>query len=262
MTESMKRVILQMSFCLMAGMLVMSCTTKTSRVQVFTVGGVQFTMIPVQGGTFTMGATEEQDAGVDDSEKPVHKVTLSDYYIGETEVTQALWEAVMGSNPSHFRGVNNPVEQVSWNDCHKFIAKLNAMTGQQFRLPTEAEWEFAARGGNKGKVTKFAGSDDIDSVAWYNESLKKGSTHEVKVKQPNELGVYDMTGNVWEWCSDRFGVYLEEPQTDPRGSSDGIFRLIRGGGWVSPVERCRVSSRMPDGIPTLRIHFVGLRLAL
>ena len=169
----------------------------------FEANGVSFTMIPVEGGTFTRGATSEMTEP-SDWEKPTHQVTLSSYYIGETEVTQALWKAVMGSNPSWFKGDDLPVEKVSWDDCQTFISKLNALTGKNFRLPTEAEWEFAARGGNQSRHTQFSGSSRIDDVAWY-DGNSGDKTHPVKTKQPNELGIYDMTGNVWEWCQDWYG---------------------------------------------------------
>ena len=179
--------------------------SKTEKGEVFTIGSIVFKMIYVEGGTFMMGANEE-DSEASDDERPVHKVTLSSYSIGETAVTQALWEAIMGNNPSHFKGANRPVEKVSWDDCQVFIRKLNEKTNRKFRLPTEAEWEFAARGGNKGKNYKYAGSNIIDNVAWYHEN-SGNETHPVAQKQPNELGIYDMSGNVWEWCQDRYGKY-------------------------------------------------------
>ena len=144
-----------------------------------------------------MGATSEQGEYANDLEKPVHKVTLSDYYIGKTEVTQALWEAVMGNNPSAFKGENLPVECISWNDCKEFISKLNALTGKTFRMPTEAEWEYAARGGSKSRGYKYSGSGNIDEVAWHKDNSEE-KTHEVGTKRPNELGIYDMSGNVGE----------------------------------------------------------------
>ena len=174
-----------------------------------TVKGVSFKMIRVQGGTFTMGCTSDLETGCLDDEIPPHKVTLSTFYIGETEVTQELWKAVMENNPSYFKGNNKPVEQVSWYDCQEFIRELNQLTGKKFRLPTEAEWEFAARGGTKSAGYIFSGGHDIGSVAWYTENAyDKGEnnsdygTHEVKTKKPNELGIYNMSGNVREWCSD------------------------------------------------------------
>ena len=226
--------------------------------ETITVKGVSFDMIMVEGGTFTMGATSEQGNDVESDEKPTHLVTLSDYYIGETEVTQALWKAVMGSNPSSFKGNSNPVESVSWNDCQEFIRKLNSLTGRTFRLPTEAEWEFAARGGNKSKGYKYAGSNSIDNVAWY-LSNSSSTTHAVKTKSPNELGIYDMSGNVWEWCQDRYGFYSSNAQTNPKGSSNA-YRVLRGGSWSYFARRCRVSDRYCDS-PDSRETF-GLRLML
>ena len=216
-------------------------------------------MVYVEGGTFTMGATSEQKKP-DDDEKPTHRVSLSSFYIGKYEVTQALWKAVMGSNPSRFEGDNLPVERVSWNDCQTFLRKLNAMTGKNFRLPTEAEWEFSARGGNLSRGYQYSGSKKIDDVAWYrNNSGSK--THNVGTKAPNELGIYDMSGNVWEWCQDWEGSYSSSAQTNPKGPSCGSFRVVRGGGWNFIAGCCRVAFRIyyaPDasGGP------VGLRLAL
>ncbi len=227
--------------------------------QTFTVNGVRFTMVAVKGGTFTMGATyddAEVDAEVD--EEPAHEVTLSDYYIGQTEVTQALWEAVMGSNPSNHKGDNLPVENVSWDDCQVFIQKLNQLTGKQFRLPTEAEWEYAARGGRKSQGYKYAGDDYIGSVAWYSGNSGY-ETHPVATKQANELGIYDMSGNVWEWCSDWFGGYQSSSQSDPQGPSSGSRRVYRGGCSIF-AWGCRVSFRdcnTPDFCNTN----LGLRLS-
>lgn len=227
--------------------------------QTFTVNGVQFTMVAVGGGTFTMGATSEQGSDATDYEKPAHEVTLSDYYIGQTEVTQALWKAVMGSNPSNHKGDNLPVEQVSLHDCQVFIQKLNQLTGKQFRLPTEAEWEYAARGGRKSRGYKYAGSNDIGSVAWYWDNSGNG-THPVATKQANELGVYDMSGNVWEWCSDWYGDYQSSSQSDPQGPSSGSNRVRRGGGYYFIAMSCRVSYRSFNS-PGYRGGDLGLRLS-
>jgi len=243
-------------------------TPSPSQDRTFTVGGVQFKMIAVEGGTFTMGATSEQGSDANDIEKPTHSVTLSSYSIGETEVTQALWQAVMGSNPSYFSGSNRPVEEVSWNDCQDFITRLNAMTGENFRLPTEAEWEFGARGGNKSRGYKYAGSNSIDDVAWYNDnSYAKGSsspdygTHAVATKQSNELGLYDMSGNVWEWCYDWYGNYSSSAQTNPTGPASGNGRVYRGGGWYGYARDCRTSNRNCY-VPSGRSGDIGFRLAL
>ena len=213
-------------------------------------------MVRVEGGTFTMGATAEQGSDADDREKPTHQVTLSTYYIGKYEVTQAEWQAVMGTNPSRFKGNNLPVECVSWDDCQEFIRKLNELTGKQFRLPTEAEWEYAARGGNKSNGTKYAGGSDIDNVAWYG-----GTTmHPVGQKRANELGLYDMSGNVYEWCQDWYGDYSSASQTNPQGPATGDHRALRGGGWGSGARNCRLSYRRING-PGIGSSN-GLRLAL
>ncbi len=231
----------------------------TNEVMTFEANGVSFTMIPVEGGTFTMGATSEME-NPDDNEKPTHQVTLSSYYIGETEVTQALWKAVMDSNPSGLEGDDLPVEYVSWNDCQTFISKLNALTGKNFRLPTEAEWEFAARGGNQSRHTQYSGSSRIDDVAW-NRGNSGDKMHPVKTKQPNELGIYDMSGNVWEWCQDWNGDYSSYAQTNPTGASSGSRRVYRGGSWFYPPRLCRSSFRR-YGMPEVSYRTLGLRLVL
>lgn len=219
-----------------------------------TVNGVSFTMIKVEAGTFQMGSTSGRD-----NEQPVHQVTLTnDYYIGETEVTQELWQAVMGSNPSYFKGSKLPVEQVSWNECQTFIAKLNELTGKNFRLPTEAEWEFAARGGNASQGYTYSGSNTVGDVAWYS-SNSSSKTHEVATKAPNELGIYDMSGNVWEWCQDWYGSYNSEAQTNPTGPASGSSRVYRGGSWYNYDGYCRVACRYRATLPTY--YYLGLRLA-
>lgn len=224
--------------------------------QMFTVNGVSFTMIGVQGGTFKMGGTSEQVNPMT-NETPAHQVSLSSYMIGETEVTQALWKAVMGSNPSHYKGAKNPVEQVSWTDCHTFIEKLNAATGRHFRLPTEAEWEYAARGGKQSKGYQYSGSDLVSDVAW----CSKKKSHAVGSMQPNELGIYDMSGNVYEWCEDRYGEYNGSDQTNPKGPSSGPNRVNRGGCWGDLAGNCRSAFRNNYG-PDYRNDYLGLRLAL
>ena len=225
----------------------------------FTVGGVSFTMVYVPGGTFTMGATGEQGSDAWNDEKPTHSVTLSGYHIGQTEVTQALWKAVMGSNPSYFKGDSRPVENVSWNDCQTFISRLNAKTGKNFRLPTEAEWEYAARGGHSGG-SLYAGSDNISNVAWY-EDNSGNETHNVATKSPNSLGIYDMSGNVLEWCQDWYGDYSSSSQTNPKGPSNGVNRVFRGGSWYYDARYCRVSLRSLNA-PSLSCDCLGLRLVL
>lgn len=240
----------------------------------FTVNGVSFEMVAVKGGTFWMGAQNmdpfvaNYDIEAESNEKPSHSVTLGDYYIGRYEVTQELWEAVMGSNPSEFKGSVNPVEWVSWDDCQEFIKELNKLTGKTFRLPTEAEWEYAARGGSKSKGYKYSGSNDINSVAWYYEKHRavawycdNSGTHPVGGKTPNELGLYDMTGNVWEWCQDMYGSYSDDAQTNPQGPSSGSYRVLRGGGWSGHARVCRVSYR-GSYTPDYRRYDFGLRLAI
>ncbi len=222
--------------------------------------GINIEMVKVEAGSFDMGATSEMENPNED-EKPVHRVTLTNnYYVGKYEVTQALWQAVMGSNPSSFKGYDLPVETVSWDDCQDFISKLNAMTGKRFRLPTEAEWEYAARGGKKSRGYQYSGSNTLDDVAWYYGN-SGNKTHVVGTKHPNELGIYDMTGNVIEWCQDWYGSYSSSPQTNPIGAVSGSFRVYRGGGWFYSAGCCRSSSRdyrSPGG----RGNYLGLRLIL
>ena len=229
--------------------------------ETFTVNGVTFTMVMVEGGTFTMGATPEQGDEAIEDEKPAHQVTLSSYWIGQTEVTQALWQAVMGENPSDFPGdLERPVEMVSWPECQAFINTLNQITGKNFKFPTEAQWEFAARGGNLSKGYKYAGSNNLDDVAWYYyDGCTELTTHAVATKQPNELGIYDMSGNVKEWCHEDYAPYSSEPQTDPVGPSGVTNRVYRGGGWASTANECRVTYRYSN---RYWANSIGLRLAL
>ena len=229
--------------------------------QTFTVNGVSFDMVEVVGGTFTMGATAEQGSDAGKAEKPAHQVTLSSYMIGKTEVTQELWEAVMGSNPSEFNGSNLPVENVSWEDCQTFIRKLNALTDKNFRLPTEAEWEFAARGGNNSRGYKYSGSNTVSNVAWYKDN-SSSTTHPVATKAPNELGIYDMSGNVEEWCNDGYGDYTSASQTNPTVPNSGSSCVYRGGSWFYYAFACRVSGRGYTDETTLRGSDFGLRLVL
>ena len=222
--------------------------------------GISIEMVKVEAGSFNMGATPEMQVPYE-VEKPVHRVTLTNnYYIGKYEVTQALWQAVMGSNPSYFKGDDLPVEQVSWNDCQDFISKLNAMTGKRFRLPSEAEWEYAARGGKKSRGYQYSGSNTLGDVAWY-EGNSGSKTHAVGTKQPNELGIYDMTGNVYEWCQDWYGSYSSSPQTNPIGAVSGSSRVDRGGSWFFTAKHCRSSYRF-NLTPGYRLNFLGLRLVL
>ena len=211
-------------------------------------------MVYVSGGTFIMGGDESSD------QTPTHSVTLSSYYICKYEVTQALWRAVMGSNPSKFKGDNLPVEQVSWNDCQTFINRLNNYTGRNFRLPTEAEWEFAARGGNYSRHYKYSGSNYISDVAWYCDN-SGNRTHPVGTKQANELGLYDMSGNVWEWCSDRYGSYSSYSQSNPTGATSGFGRVERGGNWCGLARYC-CSSHRSYYAPGNSFDDLGLRLVL
>lgn len=196
-------------------------------------------MVYVKGGTFQMGSNDG-----DSDEKPKHSVTLSDFYIGKYEVTQKQWREIMGNNPSNFKNCDNcPVEKVSWNDVQEFIKKLNQKTGKNYRLPTEAEWEYAAKGGNQSKGTIYSGSNNIDEVAWYREN-SGSKTHPAGQKKPNELGIYDMSGNVYEWCNDWYGNYSAGSQRNPQGSSSGARRVLRGGSWGSIAGNCRVSNRI------------------
>jgi formylglycine-generating enzyme required for sulfatase activity len=230
--------------------------------------GVRFIMIHVEGGTYKMGATPEQGSDASSREKPVHQVTVDDFYIAQTEVTQELWMAVMGSNPSYFPGSLHPVEYVSWAECQDFITALNALTGWSFRLPSEAEWEYAARGGNQSLGYKYAGSNDVSAVAWYsgNDSWEtrgtgEHGTHDVATRMPNELELYDMSGNVHEWVQDWYGDYSSGSQVNPVGPSSGTARVYRGGNWYFDEWFCRVSFRNSVS-PTYHSHGIGLRLAL
>ena len=222
--------------------------------------GICIEMVKVEAGTFMMGATSEMKNPYDD-EKPVHQVTLTnDYYMGKYEVTQALWQVVMGKNPSYFKGDNLPVNYVRWKDCQRFISKLNSMTGRKFRLPTEAEWEYAARGGKKSRGYQYSGSSNISDVAWY-DGNSGDKTHPVGTKQANELGIYDMTGNVLEWCQDWYGSYYSSSQTNPTGATSGSRHVNRGGSWHSNVRRSSSSCRY-GVIYVDRDLDLGFRLAL
>lgn len=261
-------------------LLAMSATAMAqSMINIKVKNNLYIKMVYVEGGTFIMGATPEQGDEAFDREKPAHQVSVSSFYIGQTEVTQELWKAVMGKTPSYFNGelkskdnlnhnrvvfgidLSRPVEQVSWNDCQEFIKKLNKLTKKKFRLPTEAEWEYAARGG-KNMGYKYSGSNNIDDVAWYDVNCyDKGpfsedyGTHSVATKEPNELGIYDMAGNVCEWCQDYWSNYDGTP------NEYASCRVIRGGSWASKASLCRVSQRQNSG-PDMRIDIIGLRLAM
>ncbi|MBD5397246.1 formylglycine-generating enzyme family protein [bacterium] len=229
-------------------------------------------MVAVAGGTFQMGATSEQGDDAYDSEKPVHSVTLDGFYIGKTEVTQAQWEAVMGTTIAQQRdkagafklygvGDDYPMYYVSWEEAVQFCEKLSQLTGKTYRLPTEAEWEYAARGGQQADGTKYAGSNTIDDVAWYNDNSGK-QTHPTGMKKPNGLGLYDMSGNVYEWCSDWYesNYYSSSPSVNPQGSSSGSGRVSRGGGWYNNAVGCRVSRRL-NYAPDFRDYDLGFRVA-
>lgn len=228
----------------------------------FTIGDVTFKMKYVEAGTFQMG---------DSFEQPIHSVTITkDYYIGETEVTQALWKAVTGYSPAtdgnawssaYGLGDNYPAYYISYEDVQSFITKLNNMTGENFRMPTEAEWEYAARGGNKSKGYTYSGSNTIDDVAWYSDNSSKCS-HPVKTKSANELGIYDMSGNVWEWCSDWYGSYSSSAQTDPTGPTTGTYRVTRGGGWDGAATGCPCTLRNSNTPSARYFYVIGFRLAL
>ena len=264
------------------------CEPGAPHTETFTVNGVSFTMVTVEGGTFMMGATEEQGTtDPEDDEYPVHQVTLSTYSIGQTEVTQELWEAVMEDivdrshdlyeqlvHPSYISSKNGypenkqrPVEGIGSIEINVFISRLKYLTGLNFRLPTEAEWEFAARGGNLSKGYKYAGSNDIDEVAWYvNNSYLVGTgspdygTHTVGTKKPNELGLYDMSGNVWEICADREYYYTSDSQTNPAYPEGSSNYQGRSGCWNMAAKLCRVSNR--NFYPSYNVSSAGFRLAL
>ena len=273
-------IFLLLSFC----SLMISCSDnepEAPKTETFKVNGVSFTMVKVEGGTFLMGETAEQDTASYFNKPSPHMETVADFSIGQTEVTQALWQAVMGENPSRFSGKNGypedlqrPVEYVSWKSCKEFITRLNELTGKEFRLPLEAEWEYAARGGNKSHSYRFAGSNTIDDVAWYaynwfsnytnnyseiEEFDSLAETNSVALKAPNELGLYDMSGNVCEWCEDLWGSY-------PYGPYEGTWRVIRGGSYVDKPELCTVAYRSAYRALSNGYNYysssVGLRLAL
>ena len=225
-----------------------------------TTNSLNLEMIYVEGGAFTMGCTREQGNDCFADEKPAHQVILSSFYIGKYEVTQAQWKAVIDSNPSIFKGDNLPVENVNWHEVQQFIKKLNAMTGKNYRLPTEAEWEFAARGGNKRQSNRYSGSNTIDEVAWYVSNGDR-KTHPVGIKMPNELGIYDMSGNVFEWCQDWYGEYSSGTQRDPKGAPSGLYRVLRCGSWTYLAQFCRVSRRGYSA-PDKRSNGGGFRLVL
>jgi len=215
-------------------------------------------MVLVKGGTFTMGSPENEEGRYDNETQ--HEVTLSDFLIGKYLVTQNLWQEIMGDNPSHFIGDDLPVEQVSRDDIQIFLKKLNKLYPEKnFRLPTEAEWEYAARGEPLSKGFLYAGSDDLEEVGWY-AGNSDSKTHPVGQKIPNELGLFDMSGNVWEWCADWFGDYSKEISFGIINPENGTYRVIRGGSWYSLLRGCRIACRgywLPGG----KHNYLGFRLA-
>ena len=227
---------------------------------IFIANNVLIEMVRVEGGTFTMGATAEQASDAFSDELPTHKVTLSPFLIGKYEVSQTLWLAVMGENPSVNTGINLPVDNVTWNECQTFITKLNELTGKNFRLLTEAEWEYAARGGNKSKGYKYSGSNNLGDVAWYIDN-SNNTSHAMGTKAPNELGIYDMTGNVMEWVSDWKGSYSSGAQTNPTGPDSGTYRVNRGGSYGNVERLSRITNRNSID-PNMSSKTMGLRLCL
>ena len=260
------------------GYIVFSGNSLTDTVYIYqggdfteTIKGMSFDMVYVEGGTFQMGATSEQGRDYYSDEIPVHSVTLSDYYIGKFEVTQGLWEKVMGTTIHEQRikagysstngvGSDYPMYYVNWEEAQEFCTRLGQLTGKNYALPTEAQWEYAARGGVKSRGYKYSGSNTIGNVAWYSDN-SSSSTHPVATKQPNELGLYDMSGNVWEWCSDWYGSYSSESQSNPTGPSTGSNRVLRGGSWCNSARNCRVSFRNYS-YPSNRSFNDGFRFVL
>jgi sulfatase modifying factor 1 len=235
---------------LLVSFLLQQCSVQKKQVPTPSGSDYSIEMVYVQGGTFMMGCTSEQ-SNCEDNEKPARKVTLSSFSIGKYEVTQAQWRAVMGHNPSRFSGCDRcPVEKVSWDDVQEFILKLNQKTGKKYRLPTEAEWEYAARGGSQSKGYQYSGSNNIGSVAWY-DGNSGNKTHTVGSKSPNEIGIYDMTGNVWEWCSDWY---------DTKYYNNGD-KILRGGSWYDLVQFSRIAYRRYFESFS-RYNAFGFRLAL
>lgn len=227
--------------------------------KIITVKGVSFTMVYVKGGAFMMGASDIQGEFAGKNEGPLHKVTLSDYYIGKFEVTQKLWKVVMGNNPSKYPGDDRPVDSVSWDDCNLFISRLNSLSGLIFSLPTEAQWEYAAKGGVFAEDFLFSGSNKIGSVAWFGKNTK--ATKNVGIKQPNALGIFDMSGNVGEWCLDYYDFYTASTLNNPSGPEGGSNRVTRGGDWYSEDIKCRTTYRI-GAPPYSKYDDMGFRIVL
>ena len=267
-TDSKTVNILEGQTATLAGVLTANTTVSTNTtsslsgntITIHVKNGISIDMVRVEAGTFIMGATPEMEDPYD-WEKPTHQVTLTnDYYIGKYEVTQALWQAVMGNNPSNFKDDNLPVGNVSWNDCQDFLIKINSITGKKFRLPTEAEWEYAARGGKKSRGYQYSGSNNLSDVDWY-EDNSGSKPHTVGSKQSNELGIYDMGGNVVEWCLDWYERYNSSSHVNPTGATSGSGRVVRGGCWNYTARSCRSSYR-DSYMPGFRYKYFGLRLVL
>ena len=263
MNKMSSKVFIPVLLGMLAAFAVVSCSSSDNEKETKVTGNRSYDidMVYVKGGTFTMGSTNEPDGEIYSRETPAHSVTLNDFYICKFEVTQGLWNEVMGSSPSYFTDDDNlPVEQVSWEDCQMFIQRLNDSTGKNYRLPTEAEWEYAALGGSESKGYKYSGSDSIVDVAWCWENSEE-TTHPVGTKQPNELGIYDMSGNVWEWCSDLYDAYGSGSQVNPIGSETGSNHVLRGGSWRNDAKYCRVKNRFCD-MPNVKYFNCGFRLVL
>lgn len=238
----------------------MAWSRNTSNIQKKIITELLAQMIYVEGGTFQLGCLEPIDSLCTEYEKPVQKIKLSSYYIAQHEVTQLLWLELMGYNPNPFKNNKFPVANVSWNETQEFIKKLNHLTNLKFALPTEAQWEYAAKGGSKSKNTVFAGHKDVKKVAWYKENAN-GMYHVVGTLHPNELNLFDMNGNVWEWCSDYYSPYTPENKENPTGPSSGNTRVYRGGSWLDNLNYTRITSRN-SGNPNQKMNCLGFRLVL
>lgn len=212
----------------------------------------------VEGGTFLMGCNKTSVSQCDEAESPVHQVTISSFHITKYEITQLLWLEIMGYNPNSQKNNKYPVTNVSWDECQDFIKRLNHITSLHFAIPTEAQWEFAARGGIKSKNTLFSGSEKIEEVAWYKEN-SNSFFHIIGTLKPNELGIYDMSGNVWEWCNDYYGPYSAETTKDPPGSISGINRVYRGGSWLDNKSYTRITNRN-CGRSDYKMNCLGFRI--